>query len=158
MKRTRNAHQVSLVAFLRMLNEAYIQSENDLILDEWIKKRCMESVNFKYWYTLIQLETFLFQLVASYRNGDFQLYIKSLINIVPWLFITDHYMYARYLPIFIEQLQHLESHHKEIYDSFQKGYFTVRESERKFSAVSCNQAHEHNNKKIKTAGGANRNL
>ena len=69
------------------------------------------------------------------------------------MFSLDHTNHARYLPVFIRDLRELETQHPELHQMFDKGHFTVKKSERKFSAIALNQCHEQNNKCIKEDGG-----
>ena len=40
-----------------------------------------------------------------------------------------------------------------VQDEFQKGNFTITKSNRKFSSIAVDQAHEQTNKQLKGAGG-----
>ena len=66
----------------------------------------------------------------------------------------DHTNYARWLPIFIQDLKMLPSRHPSIHKEFEEGNFTVRKTRKAFSAIAEDQAHEQNNKAIKVDGGA----
>ena len=71
------------------------------------------------------------------------------------MFTKDHHNYARCLPIFICDLETLDEEHPSILLEFQNRLgFTIRKSVRDFSNIATDQAHEQNNKKIKTDGGA----
>ena len=82
IQRTRYIHQVSLVAFSIMRQEAYsqyVQSDgNGLSLDQWISQESNKSPNFAYWSTLIDLEMIMCRFIRSIREGDFLLYRQVL--------------------------------------------------------------------------------
>ena len=42
----------------------------------------------------------------------------------------------------------------EVFEQFARGHFTVKQSDRQFSAIAIDQAHEQNNKIVKIDGGA----
>ena len=44
--------------------------------------------------------------------------------------------------------------HRAVFENFCQGKFTVTKSNRLFSSMAEDQAHEHNNKMIKDDGGA----
>ena len=45
-----------------------------------------QSVNIKYWFKLYELELILLRFVKSLRTLDFELFVSSLGNMVPWMF------------------------------------------------------------------------
>ena len=112
------------------------------------------STNFEYWYTVLELQSILLTFVRSIRICDFQMFIASLENIVPWMFSLDHVHYSRWMPIFIQNLKDLKLWHNDIYEQFLNGDFTMVKSLKKFSVIAEDQAHEQNNKLIKAEGGA----
>ena len=94
----------------------------------------------------MELESLLFQFVKSLRSADFELFLSSLESIVPWMFALDHTHYARWLSVFVEDLNHLNPSLRE---AFMDGKFVVRKTDRQFSCMGVDQAHEQNNKLIK---------
>lgn len=67
-----------------------------------------ESYPFRYWDTTHRLEMLLLKFVRSIRMSDFQLYIESLPEIVPWCFIVDNLYIARWLSVHIRDMLALE--------------------------------------------------
>ena len=61
--------------------------------------------------------------------------------------------YARWLPIYIRDLERLPLD-LALYQHFTDGHFTVKKTERNFSNIATDQAHEQNNKLVKISGGA----
>ena len=70
------------------------------------------------------------------------------------MFALDHVHYARWLPVFINNLRFLRDKNNLIFDAFLNGFFTVQKSERPFSNIATDQAHEQNDKLVKIDGGA----
>ena len=101
----------------------------------------------------MRLEVILLSFVRSLLQGNFELYIGSLKKLVPWTFALDHINYARWLPIHLLDMLLLKHKHPEVYAAFQDGGFVVQLSNKPFSAISMDQAHEMNNKIIKGDGG-----
>ena len=48
----------------------------------------------------------------------------------------------------------MPSNHPTIFEEFKRGFFTVKNGNRKFSNIGVDQAHEQNNKVIKIDRGA----
>ena len=87
----------------------------------WIEQMRKISTNFEYWYTVLELQSILLTFVRSIRIYDFQMFIASVENIVPWMFSLDHVHYSRWMPIFIQNLKDLKLWHKDIYEHFLNG-------------------------------------
>ena len=102
----------------------------------------------------MDMEGILLLLVQSLRTSNFQMFVSALEQIVPWMFSLDHTNYARWLPVFINDLKQLEAKHPSIHAEFMKGHFTFTKSSRKFSSLAEDQAHEQNTKFVKIEGGA----
>ncbi len=154
VKRSRYAHQVSCAAIYLLLQEAFQQNESNLSFEAWLEQKSKESVQFKYWVTVMNLELILLLLVRSIRESNFPMFVSALEQIAPWMFSLDHTHYSRWLPVFINDMKQLPVKHPAIYREFRRGHFTTKNSCRRFSSISEDQAHEQNNKLVKIDGGA----
>ena len=136
-----------------MLKQSYDNSgENDF--EQWIDMARKKSPHFEFWYTVLELECLMLLFVQSLRVGDFKTFVEVLEEFTPWMFSLNHTNYARWLPVFIQTLKKLPKQHPEVYKEFKKGRFTIQKTNRCFSRISDDQAHEQNNKVIKGSGGA----
>ena len=115
IKRTRYAHQISLVALSLLKQEAYstyceeVQGSPEL-LELWSMKCSEHTYMFKYWSQIIKLELIMCQLVRSLRDGDF---VKVLDELCTWFFAFDHTNYARWVPVHVKDLVELPVKHRE---------------------------------------------
>ena len=75
-------------------------------------------------------------------------------KISPWMVALDHYNYARWLPVHINEMSQLQQNHPDVYEEFLKGIFSVQKSNRKFSRIAADQNHDQITAKIKGVGGA----
>ena len=87
------------------------------------------------------------------REGNFELFVKILILLVIWFFIFDHYNYARWLSVHIQDLLSLPITCPQLYQEFERGNFVVEISSREFSRIDYDQAHKQSNKTIKSIKG-----
>eukprot|EP00112_Aurelia_sp_Birch-Aquarium-sp1_P007906 Seg1863.1 transcript_id=Seg1863.1/GoldUCD/mRNA.D3Y31 product="hypothetical protein" protein_id=Seg1863.1/GoldUCD/D3Y31 len=108
---------------------------------------------FRYWSTALELEILLLTFVRSLREGNFQLYIDTLCRMGPWFFAMDKVNYSRWLPVHLRDMLCLSEQHPDVYRNFLDGKFVVHNSEKRFSGISIDHAHEQNNKKVKGQGG-----
>ena len=67
---------------------------------------------------------------------------------LPWFFALDHTNYARWLTVFIDDLRNLPED-GILYTEFSNGKFMVNKTQRLFSSMEEDQAHEQHNKIIK---------
>ena len=161
--KTRHAHQVTAASCHTLLHRAYAEyttseatvAETEVLsLERWCEVRAQESVQFNYWLKTLSLEITLLLFIRSLREGNFQLYMESLTQIVPWMFALDHTHYSRWLPVHIRDMMQLSKKHPAILAEFEAGKFTVHKTRNKFSAMAIDQCHEQNNAIIKQSGGA----
>lgn len=158
IKRTRYAHQVSLIG-LHMLKLAAYSAYCETVLgppeslDMW-NSRCQDVPQFKFWSTIIELELLMTRFVRSLREGDFTLYVQTCDELCDWFHAMDHTNYARWLPIHVRDMVQLYAKHPAVYAEFMKGNFVVQKSARKFSLIAKDQSHEQSNKGLQAHGGA----
>ena len=77
-------------------------------MNDWIQKQSSEHPQFAYWETVIKLERLLMILLKPQREGNYLLYLEVLRGTVPWMFVTDHYNYARWMTVHISDLKNLK--------------------------------------------------
>ena len=153
VKRSRYAHQLCLSALTALANDVFQTSDKESY-EEWVRDLKESSINARYWFTVIELETLLFMFVRSLREANFHLFVCCLKEMLPWMFALDHVHYSRWMSVFIHDLEMLPVKHSNVFNNFMKGHFTVSKSDRMFSGMAEDQAHEQNNKLVKIDGGA----
>ena len=127
VKRSRYIHQVSCAALYLLLCDAYVDSERQAeTFYHWIEDRHESSAQFHYWITVIEMEVLLLKLVRSLRESNFQMFVNALDEITPWMFALDHTHYARWLPIFIQDLKMLETKTQISSVSFKKAVLPIK--------------------------------
>lgn len=89
--------------------------------------------------------------IRSLREGNFQLYVETLTQILPWMFALDHTHYSRWLSVHVRDMMVLPEKHPE---EFHAGKFVVHKTSNKFSAMPIDHCHEQNNALVKGSGGA----
>ena len=82
------------------------------------------------------------------------MYLDALTELVPWFHALDHPHYARWIPVHLKDMAELTTKHPDVARKFQEGHFTVQKTQRVFSSIPIDQAHEQNNACIKGDGGA----
>ncbi|KAK6169757.1 hypothetical protein SNE40_020746 [Patella caerulea] len=160
--RTRRAHEVTAAALYHLQFQAYEKytetahdnGELPLVFETWCAAQKTLHPMFHYWDTVLELELCMLSFVRSLREGNFDLYKKSLTKLAPWFFALDHTNYARWIPVHLRDMCELVTKHPAVDEAFHSGNFTVRKTKRVFSAMPLDQGHEQNNACIKGDGGA----
>ncbi|XP_034062878.1 uncharacterized protein LOC117540355 [Gymnodraco acuticeps] len=161
--KTRHAHQLTAASLYTLLQQAYSEDctpddSNAMQPDsppfEWCIQRAKASVHFDYWLKTLSLELLLLRYIRSLREGNFQLYVKSLTQIRPWMFDLDYTHYSRWLSVHIRDMMTLAEKHPHVLAEFKSGHFVVHKTSNKFSAMALDQCHEQNNAMVKGSGGA----
>ena len=80
--------------------------------------------------------------------------MDCLTKLTPWFFSLDHTNYARWVPVHIRDMLSLSTINPEVAMEFMNGNFSVRKTNRVFSSMALDQAHEQNNAAVKSDGGA----
>ena len=112
--KTRHAHQVTAVSLYGMLQEAYTSSETTEEFQDWCVQRAKKCAQFEYWVKTLELEILLLLYIRSLREGRFDMYVESLVKIVPWMFSLDRTNYNRWLPVHIRDMLSLQIKHPSI--------------------------------------------
>ena len=100
----------------------------------------------------MELAVLLF--IRSLRESNFSLYRQALCQLIPYMYANNNVNNARWLPIHLIDMLTLEEGHPQIEEAFHAGKFDVHKSNRDFSGMAIDQAHEQANAVIKGDGGA----
>ena len=151
--RTRRAHQLTRKAYAEYF-ESYESKGKSQTLNEWKEEKLKKCPQFLYWATVVDLELLCLQLVRAFREANFSLYLKAIRELLPWMFALDSQNYARWLSVHYRDMCELPFKHPDLCTEFQKGFFVVRKTQKVFSSIALDQAHEQVNAMVKGGGGA----
>jgi hypothetical protein len=156
VSRTRHAHQVTACAphiLMCKAYEVYVQGLgiDDVKLDfqQWQESQCLACPHFRYWAITLEFQLTILLFVQSLRDGRFSLYKDTINQLLPWFFALDKVNYARWLTVHLHDMMSLGETCAAIEECFEEGFFVVRKTQRKFSALAIDHAHEQNNKLVK---------
>ena len=158
--KTKYAHEVTAAALFVLMDRAYREYISSTPVDEvkeisaWCEDQMAEHPQFQYWSMVLNLEILVLNLVGSIRSGDFQQYMKSIQDLIPWSFAMDHINYSRSLSINLRDMTLLSTLHPSVYTHFSEGRFVAHRTTRSFSGMALDQAHEQLNALVKGEGGA----
>ena len=102
----------------------------------------------------MSLELLLLVFIRSIREGNFDMYVESLAEIVTWFFALDHTHYSRWLSVHIRDMMMLSEKQPGVLAEFKAGKFVIYKTSNKFFAMAICQCHEQNNALVKGSRGA----
>ena len=108
-----------------------------------------------FWVSYIDIAEILLDLVRASREGDWLLHLSAIQRQIPWCFAYDKQNYARYLPVYYNEMTQLPESHPEVHDHFMNGGFSVQlGGKNPFGKIPIDQTIEETaNKDTQTAGG-----
>ena len=151
LARTRHAHQVTIIALQKLQQEAYLQSNTNISFLVWRDKMCTSCPTFRFWDFVLRYEMLILTFVAAHRERNFQLYVEVLEKLTPLFFAMDHVNYARWMPVHIRDMKCLPEPTKQEFKK--QGHWVLSKTNKLFSAIPIDQAHEQENASVKGSGG-----
>ena len=108
-----------------------------------------------FWNSYLEMVSLLLDFIRATREGNWQLHLNCIKDILPWYFAYGHINYARYLPVYLADMLALEDTHPEAHNMLSNGDFGVqRTSSHGFSQVPVDQTIEQTlNTNTKNKGG-----
>jgi hypothetical protein len=143
------------LALSKLKSEAYyLATDNghELSMDAWGSEMRKRSPTFLFWDTIIYYETLIFIFIRAHREKRFALYVEVLEQLVHLFFSLDHVNYARWIPIHLRDMKSLPVSIREEFEH--ERHWVLSKTNNKLSAIPIDQAHEQENKNVKSVGGA----
>lgn len=109
-----------------------------------------------FWMQYMKMVSTLLQFLRAEREGNWNVHLSSLAEMLPWIMVYDHTNYSRWAPVYLFHMQQLPVTVPEVSQQFEAGNFGVKRSGRPFSQIATDQALEHVNRTGKVAGGITR--
>lgn len=96
----------------------------------------------------------LLMFIKAERTGNWKAHLSAAVAMTPHFFAMDKQNYSRWLPVYLADMQSLESQHPTVYKEFMSGNHVVCRSSNPFSQVSTDMALEQSlNADSKSKGG-----
>jgi hypothetical protein len=57
----------------------------------------------------------MLQFIKAYIMGDWQLHLFTTVDMAPYFHAMDRTNYARWLPVYIADMRHLQKNHPDVY-------------------------------------------
>jgi len=76
----------------------------------------------------MKLEPLFLQFLKSQPEANFAVFVETLGKIIPWMFATDHFHYARWLSVHVKDLMQMQQQCPSIFAEFMNGHFVTQKS------------------------------
>ena len=87
---------------------------------------------------------FFQQFLRTTHVGDLEIYLKSLVNVMPWVFTLDRTNYKKSLPTFLADMCYVKHNNPELYKQLgEEKHFVGQKSNRRFSRVAMDECTEN---------------
>ena len=109
----------------------------------------------EFWVSYLDLIDILLAMMRVSREGDWDLHLSSIRNLIQWCFAYNNLNYASNLPSYLLEMSHLEDEHPDILTYLKSSRFAVQLGEDNlFGKIPVNQACEESvNKDTQTPVG-----
>ena len=95
-----------------------------------------ESRTAKLWIQYLDMVGIILEFIKAERTANFNLHLKSLFDMLPYLAASGHHLYTKSAYIYLQTMYKLEDTHPSVFSKFQQGYHVVRRSERFWGGLS----------------------
>ena len=127
---------------------------NQLMTKPSSKKRCNGIATYASWTSYVEMVGLLSLFIRATREGNLQLHLSCIRDMLLWYFPYGKIDYARYLPVYYMEMGALEQTHSTIHSALMDGKFAVlRHQHYGFAISPCDQVIERTFIRDKTNGG-----
>ena len=152
--KTRIAHEITALTLATLQQQAYQTYVNNCekhplpTFKVW-KSMMLQYPTFRIWNMILDLEITILMFVRAHREGNLDLYVKVLQDLMFLFFAWDRQRYSRWLSVHVHDLLSLD---QNLFENLQDNW-TLQKTGNRFSRIPLDQVHEQHNKMIKGKGG-----
>ena len=121
----------------RLLSPNLIEEFN-----KFISARSKISETFHYWDNFVKMVSSLLDLVRADREGNWNLHISAVKEIMPMFIIFDRTNYTRWCSVYLEDMQKLPEIAPDVYKAFMDGKFSVKRTPGEFNSAGTDMCLE----------------
>lgn len=108
-----------------------------------------------FWMSYIDMIELLLHMIRASREGNWELHLSCVHQMLPWCFAYNAINYSRYMSVYYGDMMNLPNDHPEVHEFMQNGGFSVQMSkDNTFGRIPVDQTLEETvNKDTQTPGG-----
>lgn len=143
----RSSECQSTIKMEGFVNDAWLKLQGCVeplfsLLDAFKSESKEKSKVFSFWVEYIDMVLVLLQFIKAERTGNWKLHLSATAAMIPHFYSMDRVNYARWLPVYISDMNMLESNHPDVYREFISGNHGVSRSKQPFAQVWTDMALE----------------
>ena len=105
----------------------------------------------------MHLVDILRRFLKAERTGEWNLYLASVQEMLPFMAASGHNLYTKSLNMYLSDMQELKESHPDVHNAFMRGFHVVRRSDRFWGGLSTDLTIEQClMRSLKTTGGPTR--
>ena len=97
---------------------------------------------FAFWEEYLAMVNILVHFIKAERTADWDLHLTTVAAMLPHFFAMGRQNYARWLPIYLADMNSLAAAHPRVYEEFMSGGHAVSRSSHPFAQVWTDMALE----------------
>ncbi len=105
------------------------------LVDQTILKSA-EARTGKIWIQYMQMVSLMRQFIKAERTGNWELHLKSLMEMLPYYAAAGHNNYMKSAYLYIQNMLELKNSHPQIDKLFRSGFHVIRRSDRFWAGLS----------------------
>ena len=125
-----------VAAEYKVLKMTYNDEQSPCSFDHWLNEKSVGNEMFSYWKLIFDFQILILQFIPSQRERNFLLYVHALRSSMKYIFSLNHYNYARWLSVHVNDLMRLPITNRRLYEEFLAGNFVLQKSNNSFSAMA----------------------
>ena len=100
------------------------------------KESLMQSRTAQQWLLYMDMMDILLKILKAEKNGQWELHVQSMYNMLPYLAASDHNMYAQSVYIYWHNMAQFQQQYLHVYANILQGYHVVRRTDRFWAGLS----------------------
>ena len=118
-------HDIEDLSFDQFWKEQGLEKHYNKFLDAKESMKTGHTLQ-QFWMSFLEMTELLLHTIYSIRNGDWDLLLVCIRNIIPYTFAYDNINYARYLTVMLRDMLQLPYSFLGIYEEIMRGNFAAQ--------------------------------
>lgn len=85
------------------------------------------------WFQYLEMVTILQTFIKAEQTGNWALHMRAMKDMLPYLAGSGHNNYAKFVYLYLQNMNKLQRNHPNVYRHFQEGLHVARRSSRYYA-------------------------
>ena len=101
-----------------------------------------DSKTYQLWSNYLHMIKILLSYIHAEGSGEWQEHLSATAEMAEYIAAADHTKYIKAVMCYLNEMGNIQTEAPEIYEAFERGYFTVKRSSGEFNAIWTDMALE----------------